>query len=581
MLDTTQQEIVNLNGGFYKVIATAGAGKSTVLLHRSARLYSQTKSVLCVTFTNEAAKSLRVRCGKSFPHVDTSIFCTLHALALKFAHDYSSAFPFKLADNPLADEGLAASAVYSAIGDKINFKAFTSWVSLQKRNLVSPEEAIQTATDTREKLDYAIGYLRYSKTLKLKGLLDFDDLLYYFALILEQRPDIRSQLQFEYMLLDEAQDLSALDWKLCKLLTSKHKNLFAVGDAGQKIFGWRGASTNHFLRMEDYFVPTKTYYLSTNYRSTPEIVDFGKNAYPYEDIAVKFQAVKPHNLSPEIFGYSTDVREAEETVQKIKTLDPEGCAILARTNQALRIFEEKLFEEGIQYHILGDSGFWELPEIKNVLYYLRMCVSPTDHSILGAIRAPFWPSKYVKKKTVCEKIQTQIKLTGRTAWSILDEIPELRNFKQEAVRCFHFQYLPAKEAVSGMLNFLRVKELYSEEQDVNPYNNPLDNFKELVRTASRYDTLKEFLEFVRKIQGYSKQKKGVTLGTIHAAKGREWDNVWVVSVNRDILPHSKSEDPEEEKCIFFVGVSRAVERLSVSYYGTPSPYLERYVKLPV
>lgn len=578
LLDPDQMKIVALNRGFYAVLAGAGSGKSTVLLARSTRLsreFSQSK-ILTVTFTSEAAKNLRNRMAKLAPHSNADgLFSTLHALALRFAYEHTDAFPFKLADNLLATEDLSARAVFDSIGDKINFKAFTSWVSLQKRKRVSPAEAIVIAGKNNQKIDYAIGYKRYQGLLRKQGILDFDDLIYHMVDILSTRPDIRQLWQYDFVQQDEAQDACELDWRLLQLITEKHKNLLCVGDAGQSLYGFRGGESHHLINMADLFPGTKTLYMGNNYRSTHEIVEFGKEAYPFPTVASHFTSKRGRlGVSPTITPYSTESREAIEVAAKIT--DPNNTAILARTNLALRPFEEALLDTGVPYHVLGDSGFWETKEVQNVLYYLRCAVSLTDNAVTGAIRSPFWPTKFVKKKKVLEEIK-QFQAKGLTAWDAVKQMPELNQFRQFVSGLFHLKNLPTDQAISFIITQLKAVEHYREEADLNPDSNPLLNLKELVRASKRYDIINEFLSFLRRLTHSRNSRKGVCLSTIHSAKGREWKEVFLVSVNEGILPHSKSENEEEERCCFFVGVSRAEDKLHISYYGTPSRFLNKWL----
>ena len=578
MLDKDQLEVVNSLDGYYAVYAGPGSGKSTTLLHRTARLPENSK-VLCVTFTNEAAKNLRVRCGKEFPRVDTLRFSTLHALALRFAHEHSDAFPFHLSDNPLAVDGLASKAVFDATGNKINYSAFTSWVSLQKRKRVNPAEAVAIAEKTNEKLDYAIAYKRYQTTLKKQGLLDFDDLIYFMLEVLESRPDIRAKWQYDYVMMDEAQDACELDWRLLQLLSERSGNVMAVGDAGQAIYSFRGGVPEHFLAMENYFPGTKKLYLGNNYRSTRSIVDYVKKSAPYEDISQHFQAVsREEGVIPTVTGYSTDYREAEEVVQKIKEYGPESCAVLCRTNLGLRAVEEECLNQGVKYHLLGDSGFWEASEIQNILYYVRVCATYSDNAILGAIRTPFWPSRYLRKKAVADEIKRLKDQKNLSAYKALDHISGVNQFKDFIRSLYQYQYLPPSEAISNIIKGLHAVEYYKEEESITPDRNPLANLKELVRIAGRYENLKEFVDFVRRITFASDKKTGVCLSTIHSAKGKEWPNVFVISVNEGILPHVRAENLDEERCCWYTAVSRAEKTLGVSYFGTPSIFLRRFLK---
>lgn len=579
MLDSDQDRIVNLNEGSYAVYAGAGSGKSTVLLHRTGRLYGNNK-LLCVTFTSEAARNLRTRCGKLFPTVDPKCFRTLHSVALEFANQHPKDFPFPLADNPLAEENVVAKAVFEATQNKISYKAFTSWVSLQKRKKIDASSAVHNAERTGIKVDYALSYKRYQNILRKSGLLDFDDLIFYFVHCLESRPDIRQQWQFDWVMQDEAQDACELDWRLLQLITQDSKNLLCVGDVGQALFGFRGGVAEHFLNMKEYFPGTQTLYLGNNYRSSPEIVSFGKKSYPYPEVSEKFIAVRTDTgIEPSISGFSTDFREAESVIQKIKNYPVDDCAILARTNQALRVFEDFLIEENIKYYLLGDSGFWEASEIQHVLYYVRCAYMLTDNAVLGALRSPFFPSRFIKKKAAAEQIKNLTDTKGISAWKALDHVSGTRDFKTFLLQQTHLQHLSAGEAVASLIKNLKLVEFYKDEENISPDRNPIDNLKELCRAASRKGSLEEFLDWVRKVQGYARNRKGVCLSTIHSAKGKEWPHVFLVQCNEGILPHAKAENFEEEKACFFVGVSRAEDTLDISFNGSPSPFLQKFMKV--
>jgi len=576
-LDEDQKKVVELNEGKYAILAGAGAGKSTVLLHRAGRLYDGTKKIACVTFTSEAAKNLRDRAVKLFPNLEPSVFSTLHSLALRFATQHPDAFPFRLADFPIAEE-LTVRAVYDAIGDTINFRAFRSWVSLQKRNMVSPAEAVKQAAVTGTKFDHAIGYQKYQELLRKQGILDFDDLIYYMVDILKKRPDIRSLWQFDYVMQDEAQDACELDWKLLQLITEKHGNILCVGDSGQAIYGFRGGASHHLMNMDEMFPGTQIFILGTNYRSLATIVEAGKKAYPYPSIATLFRSIRAGLGSVKITPYGSEFRQAEEVISKAKSYVVEETVVLARTNLALRAFEEECLVQGVQYHLLGDSGFWESPEVENILHYLRAIVFRTDAAILAAIKTPFWPTKYVKKKMVVEKLKAYTS-KGLTAYEAIDHISELAPFRDRLHWLSYIRNKSCEIGVQDVIKSLDAIEHYSGEENVNPDRNPVQNLRELVRASTKYGTVAEFLDFIRRISHARRQRKGLCLSTIHQAKGKEWKNVFLVSANEGIIPHIKADDITEEKCCFFVGVSRAEDTLHISFYDTPSRFLQPFLKV--
>ena len=191
-----------------------------------------------------------------------------------------------------------------------------------------------------------------------------------------------------------------------------------------------------------------------------------------------------------------------------------------------------------------------------------------DNSLLGALKAPFWPARYIKKK----QVQDKIKLRGGSVWSAMGMISELSDFRNFIAGLYKYQNLPAKDAVQGILKDLKALEYYKDEANINPDKDPVANLRELCRVAERYDSLKEFLNFVRKITHVTRNRSGVCLSTVHGVKGREFKHVFLISCNAGMMPHSKAGDLIEESCIFYTAVSRPELTLDISFYGSPSPF---------
>lgn len=573
MLDADQQKVVDKTEGFYCVTAGAGSGKTATVVNRAARL-SELGSVLCLSFTAEASKNMKERAAKLFPTLDSNIFSTVHSLALRFAHDYSDAYSFKLEENPLAVDGVAARAVFDATKNKINYQVFTTWVSLQKRNRTTPQEAINEASRTGKNAELAVAYKAYQQDLRSKGVMDFDDLICEWVNVLESRPDIRLKQQVNYLMVDEAQDCSEIEWRLFQLLTEKHKNFLAVGDFSQAIYSFRGGKAEHFREMENLFPGTQKLILGNNYRSTRNIVNYIKKACSDPQVAEHFKAISEvDGALPIVKGYSTDYSEAEDVVKQIDHLGPENCAVLARTNQALRAVEEECINQNIKYHILGDSGFWNQPEVLNVLAFVRCSYSPTDNSVLTALRTPFHLTKFLKKKVIADETKSEVQRTGKTAWEILKDNPKTRDFTDFIKSSFQYRNLAAGEAVKRIISQTGALSHYKDESEVVPDRDPLANLRELSKVADKYSSVYDFLNFVRKVSGATRTRKGVCLTTIHRGKGKEWDNVFLISANLGLLPHSKSTDIQEERHLFYVAVSRPRNRIHVSWHTAPSPFI--------
>lgn len=270
-------------------------------------------------------------------------------------------------------------------------------------------------------------------------------------------------------------------------------------------------------------------------------------------------------------------------------MDKPTCAILARTNLALRIFEQTLSDQGVPYHLIGKSGYWSSPEVKSVLAYLGCVLYPADWLIAGAIRAPFWPARFLPKTKLLASLKEQFQCEvdpGRKGayFAYLTRIPEIlvdsKNLKSlsDFVQFLHslsrYRDLKPDEALKHVITALKAVEYYHEEETM-PDNDPISNLSELVKLAARHSTIKDFLDYTRRASAASKSKKGVALSTLHSAKGLEFHTVYLVQCSEGILPHSKSTDLESERNCYFVGCSRAERKLVISYTGTPSPFLNK------
>lgn len=575
-LNEEQLAVVNANRGRYAVRASPGSGKTACLVARTVRLLEQGESfddILVLSFTAEAARNLRTRVDKCIdvpPSTRLSGLITFHSFGLSFCTREHENFPFPLADNPLATEGQCAKIGYEiAAKHSVNYKAMRSWISLQKRNRITSTQALKAAEKTNDGQALALAYKKYDEALAKICCLDFDSLLLETVNLLESRPDIRSRYQYEWCMADEAQDCDPIQFRLLELLTERYGNLILVGDERQNIFRWRGSDASFFQS-----VGFQQLYLSTNFRSTKKIVEYIKQIAPNKCEALeRFTTDNEEGVEPEITMYSVPQREAEEVVQKIQKLEG-STAVLCRTNMGLRPVEDALIDANMKYHYLGDSGFYNRPEVKNVISYLQCCVGITDSSVLGALRSPFHPSKYIKKKQLVDEIKAQ-KGTDQTAWQLLVSNPNqaIQGFVKFIRSLTTYRYLPAKDAVGYILRDLKAFDYYHEEEALQADNNPVDNLKELHRVAAKYSDLRSFLDFIRRVQAASRRKKGVVLSTGHSAKGREWANVFVIQCCEGMIPHKRSTDMEEEANLLYVMASRAEKTLHISYTGLPSRFL--------
>lgn len=504
-------------------------------------------------------------------------FLTFHSLALKFCEQEREHFPFKLAEDFLCLEPQANKVAFEA-GRRfeVDPRALRNYISLCKRSRVRPAEAVKTAEKEGKDEKLALAYKQYDRALRDNGQLDFDSCIVEMVGLL-QKPDIRERWSYAWCMIDEGQDLDENQFLLAQALTTKHNNLLIVGDGGQNLYDFRGSRADLFLDMGQMFENVQTLYMGHNYRSSPEIVEICRAFGPVPELARHFTTTNPSGPKPVVTGYPSSGDESEAIVRAVQKMDlkQETVAVLCRVNRGLRATEDALSSAGIPYHVLGSSGFWSQPEIRALIAYLGCVVFPSDHNVLTALRAPFHPSKFIKKQEVAKQVKQQ-QVGDPNKPSAIKLLSENRN---QAVNSFvhyihslmRYRGQPPSKVLGSLIQDLRAYDVYAEE---SPDSSPRENIGELLKISQRFTDLKEFLAYTIRASQASKSKKGVALATCHAAKGLEFDTVFLIAVQDGILPHAKAESLDGERNVFFVGISRAKRDLHISYAGAPSAFLK-------
>ena len=256
-------------------------------------------------------------------------------------------------------------------------------------------------------------------------------------------------------------------------------------------------------------------------------------------------------------------------------------AVLGRTNLILRPVEQALSEAGVRYHLLSHSGYWASSEVRSVLSYLGCVHYPADWLLAGAVRAPFFPSKFLPKTALLQELKERGS-EDFGYWKQLIETPQnlvpaknlssLREFVSFIHSLSRYKSLPPDESLKSVIQALKAVDYYKDEAS-SPDNDPIANLVELTKLAARHSTLKEFLDYCRRASAASKGRKGVALGTVHSAKGLEYHTVFLIGCSEGLMPHSKATDLQEESAIFFVACSRAERELKITYTGNPSPFI--------
>jgi len=589
-LNPAQKRAVDAREGQWQILAGPGAGKTAVLVARYKALVSEgikPEEIISLTFTKKAADEMRKRAeikAESRGHRRPFGFCTFHSLALSFADLERESFPFQLAPFPLATPGIVAKSAFVAIRRHIpgmHLKDFLSRISQLKRDGIDVTAARNEAKLGNLSPDLAEAYHDHEQYLQQQGLLDFDSLMLACAKILSTNSAVRNRWQYQYVMQDESQDADLIQWSVLRSISSKHGNVFCVGDGNQAIYAWRGAHPEIFIdKFSKIFPGAQRICLGQNYRSTPQIVSWIKECAPIQNELIDhFSTDNPAGEHPIIIPADNYLEEVALVCDRISALPDNGkrAAILARTNGYLRLFEEELSQRGIKYRLLGKAGYWQQAEVKNTLAFIQCAVFPSDSAVLTALRSPFPCTRYIRKKEICAA------LGSKNIWENLRRMHHANNQQQNSINGFIFTVsnlrryagLPAGDAVPAIINELQILKYYNEEElTIEADNDPAANVLQLIKVANRFDTLQDFLSFAHKVSGASRNRTGVAIGTIHAAKGLEFDHVFVVGASEGVLPHKNSDNIDEEARIYFVAVSRAAKTLHISYAGKPSRFIK-------
>jgi DNA helicase II / ATP-dependent DNA helicase PcrA len=615
-LNKQQIQAISANLGAVQILAGPGSGKTKVLTLRIAYLISQLGirpfNILAVTFTNKAASEMNERVNEILAGNNRGLTLgTFHSICARFLRREAEHLPvnsnFVIFD---ADDqrGLIKAILKEFNLDPKVYRPINvqNSISQAKNELLRPEEyALNTY---RDEVHQRI-YKRYQDLLVGNNAVDFDDILMYMALLLEEKPDVRAYYadRFQHILVDEFQDTNQAQYTLVKHLASHHKNIFVVGDSDQSIYRWRGADYRNLSRFEKDFPNAQIILLEQNYRSTQNILDAA--------VAVIDQNSNrtPKHLFSEIgagqkinFNQSIDAKEeGRYIVESIASLvgngghDPGDFAIMYRTNAQSRLIEESFLQANLPYKLVGAQRFYGRREIKDLLAYLRLIHNPSDD--VSFQRVINTPRRKIGKKTI-DQIRATSQENNLQMGTFLIKAGEdnsntlLQGFTNAAQRSLeHFgKLLIGWVNAKSQLELLALLDKILEEIDYQTYlddgtDEGLDrweNVLELRRLAAEYDS-KPIGEFLEKIALVSDQDtvdinaKVPTLLTLHAAKGLEFPVVFITGLEEGTLPHARSfEDPEEmeeERRLFYVGITRAKSQLFLTHalnrrtYGYSEP----------
>lgn len=592
-LNPEQREAVTTLDGPVLVLAGAGTGKTRVITYRVAYLLAQgvpAEAVLAVTFTNKAAEEMKQRIGQLVRGCRTPWVGTFHSFAAWLLRQDGPriGIPREFA---IYDEEDQLRLLRRALEESGQGQA--RWPLRELREVISRAknrgwDAPQLAEQATDELTRAAARLLpvYQALLARASALDFDDLLLRAVELLRTQTAVRERWarRFRYLLVDEYQDINALQRELTLLLASQHRNVCVVGDEDQAIYSWRGADPGLFLRFQQDFPEARLIRLERNYRSTPIILEAANAviAHNLARLGKTLRAEQPGGVPLSLYTAADPQQEAAFVVQALAqrlAAEPEArLAVLYRTGFQSRLFEEGCQRARLRYRVLGGFSFYRRAEIKDLLAYLRLVLHPEDDAALERVLNV--PPRGIGEVTL-ERLRHLASQQRRPLWEVLVEQAQQRaalaSFRQliEELRAARQQLAPAAllERIVDRTGYLRWLEQRASAQPED--EDRLANVRELLAALEaaqqQGEPLESFLDRVALVSDADAFDPSVpvTLMTLHSAKGLEFDHVFLVGLEEGLLPHARAaqtaEGIEEERRLLYVGMTRARRSLTLSW----------------
>jgi len=616
-LNPPQREAVLTLRGPLLVLAGAGTGKTRVITHRMAHLIAEgvaPDEILALTFTNKAAREMKERFVKLVREdhdrgsLQRLFAGTFHSFCVRVLRefieklDYSKNFTIYDESDQVAllKQILGRLAGHDSAADPQKFKFL---IGLAKN------KGYEAPSNTSEALAPAV-FHKYQEEMKLRNAVDFDDLLLLMVKLLREHPEVREILRgrYRYLLVDEYQDTNRTQFEIVRLLASTNHDVCVVGDDDQSIYSWRGAESAHILEFEEHFPKAKVVRLEQNYRCTPSILKAANhvirnNARRH---AKSLWAEGAPGEPVKLVAAGGEEEEASWVISDIlrlrreNNLPWESFAILYRANYLSRVFEHECRRFHIPYRVVGGLGFYERREVKDVVAYLQVILNPKDD--ISLLRIINQPPRGVGKTTVENLIRTA-RTEHHSIWDEM-QLERARSGRSGAgvekfsalVHRYHLRFLQETCWSAILKDLLEEMDYFGDirrnSKDPAEAASRCENVQELVSALAKHEesragTLSDFIDGLRLDQKDEKDEEqsgyGVTLMTLHAAKGLEFDRVYLVGVEEGILPHDRSKlegNIEEERRLFYVGITRARHGLALSHCAQRRRYGQEEPKHP-
>ena len=600
-LNEVQKEAVLHDNGPLLVLAGAGTGKTGVLTTRLARILMENMAlpgeILSVTFTNKAANEMKSRVGNLIGDMVTGLkwLGTFHSIGAQILRQYPEKVGLKngfvILDTDDQLRLLKQIIKEENIDDKKwSAKGLLSLIDKWKNKGLGPNQISSDDGDYFANGKGKVLYKKYQEQLKFFNAADFGDLILECIRLFNENPDILESFQnrFKYMLVDEYQDTNTSQYTLLKLLSGKWKNICCVGDDDQSIYSWRGAEVTNILKFEKDFLHSKIIRLEQNYRSTGNILAaasklietnesrFGKTLWTSSNGGEKVSVTSTWDGEEEA-RIITD--EIEQQSLNKKNLDE--VAILVRASFQMREFEDRFVSIGLPYKVIGGPRFYERKEIRDANAYFRLAIQPNDSLALERILNV--PKRGIGETTL-KKIKDYAKNNNiSTIDSIRDLIKTSEIKPKTKISLGHFIELTERwNDLIAERNHYEMAEIILEDSgylemlrndDTITAAGRLDNIKELFRSIEPFESLNAYLEHISLVMEIDKNPEGnkVSLMTLHAAKGLEFDYVFLPGWEEGVFPNQRSLDEggvkslEEERRLAYVGITRAKIKSSIFY----------------
>jgi DNA helicase-2/ATP-dependent DNA helicase PcrA len=605
-LNPFQYEAAVATDGPMLILAGAGSGKTRTIAYKIAHLISfhnvEARRIAAVTFTNKAAKEMKERIAKILQcPIRLDWMGTFHSLSVKILRiclentavintlkwKYTKNFSIYDDDDQKKLLKLIVVPVEGDLANAARIRKIGNTISSWKNKGVLPEEALRQSYDDWKTI--ASYYDEYQERLMQANAMDFDDLLLRAADVLKYIPEIAAQFSenFQYVFVDEYQDTNDAQYILLKLLLSNtNRNITVVGDDDQSIYGWRGANLNIIRSFHRDFAPVQIVKLEENYRSSSNIVKaagsvIANNKRPKEMEKKVFSNQEKGSLI-HIKQIADDETEAFSIASKIASLGTQNylqTAVFYRNNAQSRLIEAALNKMRIPNVIIGGVRFWDRMEVKDILAYMRLLVNPQDNAAL--LRIINVPPKGIGKKTI-ETLQQNAESNGTSLWDALPTVPKLEIFTKLINGFLQEPHESIVFLTKKIIESVKYKE-YLEKDDPERADDRKANLDEMLRGVEDFceenpgATLEAFLQDISLLTSADRKNENtanfVTLMTLHSAKGLEFDSVHIAGCDDGILPSrisseemspsERSEKLEEERRLFYVGLTRAKKHLFI------------------